>query len=58
MKLDKKKVLVTEGGSGYGMGIALVLKKAGADVWITGRNANVMSRPDKEQCNETNIGRS
>ncbi len=38
MILAGKKILVTGGGSGYGMGIAKVLKASGAEVWITGRN--------------------
>jgi len=38
MNLNGRKVLVTGGGSGYGMGIAKVLSQAGAEVWITGRN--------------------
>jgi short-subunit dehydrogenase involved in D-alanine esterification of teichoic acids len=38
MSLTAKKVLVTGGGSGYGKGIASVLKNCGAEVWITGRN--------------------
>jgi len=39
MDLYGKKVLVTGGTSGYGKGIALILKQAGAEVWITGRDA-------------------
>lgn len=39
MKLKNAKVLVTGGSDGYGRGIAAVLKNAGAEVWITGRNA-------------------
>ncbi len=38
MDLEGKNILVTGGGSGYGKGIASVLVKAGANVWITGRN--------------------
>lgn len=38
MNLKNKKILVTGGGSGYGKGIASVLARAGAEVWITGRN--------------------
>lgn len=38
MDLANKKVLVTGGNAGYGKGIAAVLSKAGAQVWITGRN--------------------
>ena len=32
MNLNGRKVLVTGGGSGYGMGIAKVLSQAGAEV--------------------------
>lgn len=39
MELKNKRILVTGGGSGYGKGIAAVLARAGAEVWITGRNA-------------------
>jgi len=38
MDLKDKKAIVTGGGSGYGKGIAAALVKAGAQVWITGRN--------------------
>ena len=38
MKLEGKKILITGGSTGYGEGIAAVLAKAGAEVWITGRN--------------------
>lgn len=44
MELKGKKVLVTGGGGGYGKGIAAVLKRAGAEVWITGRNAEKLHR--------------
>ena len=36
--LNGKKAIVTGGGSGYGKGIAAALVRAGAEVWITGRN--------------------
>lgn len=38
MNLAGKRVVVTGGGSGYGKGIAVVLVRAGAEVWITGRS--------------------
>jgi len=38
MNLTGKKVIVTGGSGGYGKGIAEAFKKAGAEVWITGRN--------------------
>ena len=38
MDICGRKVVITGGGSGYGLGIAKVLKNAGAEVWITGRN--------------------
>ena len=38
MNVAGKRVLVTGGGSGYGYGIAKVLAKAGAQIWISGRD--------------------
>jgi NAD(P)-dependent dehydrogenase (short-subunit alcohol dehydrogenase family) len=38
MELKDVKAIVTGGSSGFGMGIAEALAKAGAKVWITGRN--------------------
>ncbi len=38
MELQFCTAIVTGGSKGYGAGIAEALKKAGADVWITGRN--------------------
>ena len=38
MNVAGKKVIVTGGSGGYGKGIAEAFKKAGAEVWITGRN--------------------
>ena len=48
MSLTAKKVLVTGGGSGYGKGIASVLKNCGAEVWITGRNEEKLRRTAAE----------
>ena len=48
MDLNGKKVLVTGGGSGYGKGIAKVLKQAGAEVWITGRNQEKLAKTANE----------
>ena len=48
MSLTAKKVLVTGGGSGYGKGIASVLKNCGAEVWITGRNEEKLQRTAAE----------
>ena len=47
MKLKGKKVIVTGGGSGYGRGIAAELVKAGAKVWITGRDAKKLAASAK-----------
>ena len=48
MNLTGKKILVTGGASGYGMGIVKVLKEAGAEVWITGRNQDKLKRTASE----------
>ena len=37
--LNGQIAIVTGGSKGFGMGIAAALKNAGAEVWITGRNA-------------------
>ncbi|MDD7752342.1 MAG: SDR family oxidoreductase [bacterium] len=48
MQLKNAKVLVTGGSDGYGRGIAAVLKKAGAEVWITGRNVEKLEKATEE----------
>jgi len=48
MDLNGKKALVTGGGSGYGKGIAKVLKQAGAQVWITGRDPEKLAKTASE----------
>lgn len=48
MQLEGAKTLVTGGGSGYGKGIAKVLKQAGAEVWITGRNREKLAKAAAE----------
>lgn len=48
MQLKNAKVLVTGGSDGYGRGIATVLKNAGAEVWITGRNAAKLEKTAQE----------
>ena len=48
MQLKHAKVLVTGGSDGYGRGIAAVLKKAGAEVWITGRNVEKLEKAAEE----------
>ncbi|MCI5798028.1 MAG: SDR family oxidoreductase [Victivallales bacterium] len=48
MQLKNAKVLVTGGSDGYGRGIAAVLKKAGAEVWITGRNIEKLEKAAEE----------
>ena len=42
MTLANKAVIVTGGSKGYGRGIAAALKNAGANVWITGRDAQAL----------------
>ena len=48
MQLKNAKVLVTGGSDGYGRGIAAVLKKAGAEVWITRRNVEKLEKAAEE----------
>lgn len=48
MQLKNAKVLVTGGSDGYGRGIAAVLKKASAEVWITGRNVEKLEKAAEE----------
>lgn len=48
MQLKNAKILVTGGSDGYGRGIAAVLKNAGAEVWITGRNAAKLEKTAQE----------
>ncbi len=48
MQLKNAKVLVTGGSDGSGRGIAAVLKKAGAEVWITGRNVEKLEKAAEE----------
>lgn len=48
MQLKNAKVLVTGGSDGYGRGIAAVLKKAGAEIWITGRNVEKLEKAAEE----------
>lgn len=48
MQIKNAKVLVTGGSDGYGRGIAAVLKKAGAEVWITGRNVEKLEKAAEE----------
>ena len=42
MDIKDKAAIVTGGSKGYGFGIASVLKKSGAIVWITGRDAKAL----------------
>ena len=48
MDLLNKKVIVTGGSDGYGKGIAKSFKAAGAQVWITGRNAEKLQKSAAE----------
>ncbi len=48
MELKNSKVLITGGSDGYGAGIAKILKQAGAEVWITGRNAEKLNKTAAE----------
>ncbi|HOJ39013.1 MAG TPA: SDR family oxidoreductase [bacterium] len=46
--LKGQVAIVTGGTRGYGQGIAAVLKKKGAEVWITGRNRQDLARTARE----------
>lgn len=48
MNLKNAKAIVTGGGSGYGWGIAAALCTAGANVWITGRDAAKLAAAARE----------
>ncbi len=48
MDVKGKIAIVTGGGSGYGLGIACALKKAGAKVFITGRNQEKLEKAAAE----------
>ena len=48
MDLKQAKILITGGSDGYGRGMAEVLKKAGAEVWITGRNEKKLAKAAEE----------
>ena len=48
MNLKRANILVTGGSDGYGRGIAKSFRDAGAEVWITGRNAEKLERTARE----------
>jgi len=48
MELKGKNVVVTGGGSGFGKGVAAELVRAGAKVWITGRDRTKLERAAAE----------
>ena len=48
MELKGIKAIVTGGGSGFGKGIAEALSRAGAKVWITGRNSDKLAAAAEE----------
>lgn len=48
MELNHANALVTGGSDGYGRGIAKILGSAGANVWITGRDADKLNRTAAE----------
>ncbi|WP_299785640.1 SDR family oxidoreductase [uncultured Marivita sp.] len=47
MTLDGKHALITGGGTGIGLAIAVALREAGAEVTITGRRADVLDNAAK-----------
>ena len=50
MEISGAKIIVTGGSDGYGKGIAKMLKAAGAQVWITGRNGAKLQAAATELC--------
>lgn len=44
MELRNSRIIITGGSTGYGYGMAQALKSAGAEVWITGRNAEKLEK--------------
>ena len=48
MELKNAKILITGGSDGYGRGIAWVLRKAGGEVWITGRSRKKLKQTADE----------
>ena len=40
--LKDKTILITGGAKGYGLGMTETFAKAGADVWITGRDEEAL----------------
>ena len=48
MDCRNKKVIITGGSSGYGYGMAKVLKQRGAEVLITGRRLQVLRKAAKQ----------
>ena len=44
MDCQNKKVIITGGSSGYGYGMAKILKQRGAEVLITGRRLQALEQ--------------
>lgn len=48
MEIRNSRIIITGGSTGYGYGMAEVLKAAGAEIWITGRNPEKLAKAAAE----------